>query len=79
MFELRMMLVNLYSAVVQSSFTLCHQKQMIYVTNNLRKQYPQNMYLQVNMNRAATCDFQQCGSLTCVDLDEPVQPPFKEN
>ena len=23
------------------------------------------------------CDFQQCGILTCVDLDEPVQPPFK--
>ena len=24
--------------------------------------------------RAATCDFQQCGILTCVDADEPVQP-----
>ena len=26
-----------------------------------------------------TCDFQQCGILTSVDLDEPaaVQPPFK--
>ena len=23
---------------------------------------------------AATCDFQQCGILTSVDLDEPVQP-----
>ena len=23
-----------------------------------------------------TCDFQQCGILTCVDSDEPVQPPF---
>ena len=27
--------------------------------------------------RATTCDFQQCGILTCVDSDEPVQPPFK--
>ena len=27
--------------------------------------------------RAMTCDFQQCGILTSVDLDEPVQPPFK--
>ena len=27
---------------------------------------------------AVTCDFQQCGSLTCVDSDaEPVQIPFK--
>ena len=25
---------------------------------------------------AAACDFQQCGILTCVDSDEPVQPPF---
>ena len=24
-----------------------------------------------------TCDFQQCGILTSVDTDEPVQPPFK--
>ena len=23
------------------------------------------------------CDFQQCGILTCVDSDKPVQPPFK--
>ena len=27
--------------------------------------------------RAATRDFQQCGILTNVDSDEPVQPPFK--
>ena len=26
---------------------------------------------------AATCDFQQCGSLTSVDSDKPVQPPYK--
>ena len=26
---------------------------------------------------AVTHDFQQCGILTCVDSDEPVQPPFK--
>ena len=24
-----------------------------------------------------TCDLQQCGILTSVDSDEPVQPPFK--
>ena len=26
---------------------------------------------------AVTCDFQQCGILTCVDSDEPVKPPVK--
>ena len=26
---------------------------------------------------AATCDFQQCGILTCLDSEEPVQPPLK--
>ena len=23
------------------------------------------------------CDFQQCGILTSIDSDEPLQPPFK--
>ena len=27
--------------------------------------------------RVVTCDFQQCGILTSVDADEPVQPPIK--
>ena len=26
--------------------------------------------------RAMTCDFQQCGILTCVDSDKSVQPPY---
>ena len=26
---------------------------------------------------ASACDFQQCGILTCVHLDDPLQPPFK--
>ena len=26
---------------------------------------------------AVICDFQECGILTSVDSDEPVQPPFK--
>ena len=30
-----------------------------------------------NKIRALTCDFQQCGILTSVDSDRPVQPPFK--
>ena len=25
----------------------------------------------------AICDFQQCGILTCVNSDKPVQPPFR--
>ena len=27
--------------------------------------------------RAVTCDLLQCGILTSVDSDQPVQPPFK--
>ena len=37
-------------------------------------------YLQVSsfiIKWAVTCDFQQCGILTSVDTDVPVQPPFK--
>ena len=30
-----------------------------------------------SFNLATTCDFQQCGILTSVDSDEPLQPPFK--
>ena len=29
------------------------------------------------LNWAVACDFQQCGILTSVDSDEPMQPPFK--
>ena len=32
---------------------------------------------QLKHKRAVTSDFQQFGILTCVDSDEPVQPPFK--
>ena len=32
---------------------------------------------QLKQEIAVTRDFQQCGILTCVDSDEPVQPPFK--
>ena len=28
-------------------------------------------------NLAVTCDFQQCGILTSIDSDAPVQPPLK--
>ena len=39
----------------------------------------QNLYVSKEHHNiwAVTCDFQQCGSLTCVDSDEPLQPPFK--
>ena len=32
--------------------------------------------VETNVKGAVTCDFQQCGILTSVDSDEPVQPPF---
>ena len=33
----------------------------------------------INLNNvcAMTCDFQQCGILTSIDSDEPLQPPFR--
>ena len=31
----------------------------------------------LNNIRSATCDFQQCGILTSVDTDKPVQHPVK--
>ena len=38
----------------------------------------QNVLSLVRLNIGAlTCDFQQCGILTSVDSDEPVQPSFK--
>ena len=33
----------------------------------------------IQNNSAVTCDYQQCGILTSVDSDEPVQPPLKLN
>ena len=35
-----------------------------------------NQY-QYHLNKEMSHDFQQCGILTSVDSDEPVQPPFK--
>ena len=32
--------------------------------------------LNSKLSRPVTCDFQQCGILTSVDSDEPVQPPL---
>ena len=29
------------------------------------------------INSTSACDFQQCGILTCVDSEEPLQSPFK--
>ena len=34
-------------------------------------------YISRNNIWAVTCDFQQCGILTSMDSDDPVQPPFK--
>ena len=36
------------------------------------------IYKNINLQKwAATCDFQQCGILTSVDSDEPIQPACK--
>ena len=39
--------------------------------------FPLNVYVSLvvtNIIRAVVCDFKQCGILTCVDSDEPLQP-----
>ena len=36
----------------------------------------QNLVLLGLIIWAMTCDFQQCGILTCVDSGEPMQPPL---
>ena len=35
------------------------------------------LFIYLFMSLLMSCDFQQCGSLTCVGSDEPVRPPFK--
>ena len=43
----------------------------------IRNQYNQVPHLTRDTIWAVTCDFQQCGILTSVDSDEPVQPPLR--
>ena len=45
--------------------------------NFLNNIYMKNWHYVIDNIRAATCDFQQCGILTSVDSEKPVQPPFK--
>ena len=37
----------------------------------------QNNHMEIHNKIHNTCDFQQCGILTSVDTDKPVQPPVK--
>ena len=39
--------------------------------------FVRNGMIETCIKSAATCVFQQCGILTSVDSDEPVQPPVK--
>ena len=61
-------------------------QQMLYTVRNKCKSSPNlveahlswcNLSTVLKTMRAVTCDFQQCGILTCVDSDEPAQPPVK--
>ena len=52
----------------------------LHAETNIFKQSTKNYYntdMKVHNNWAVTHDFQQCGILTSVDSEEPVQPPFK--
>ena len=42
-----------------------------------RKKWYNYVFTLMRYTQYTYCDFQQCGILTCVYSDEPVQPPFK--
>ena len=44
--------------------------------NQLNKRVPLQRVPSCILIGAVTCNFQQCGILTSVDTDEPVQPPL---
>ena len=48
----------------------------VWLTQSFSKR---SIYCNMKINHlwAKTCDFQQCGILTSIDSDQPVQPPFK--
>ena len=46
---------------------------MLYISKQDLSGFKQSLILILT----GTCDFQQCGILTCVDSDESVQSPFK--
>ena len=49
----------------------------IFVTSHMDQSNMVQATISLTIDRqiwAATCDFKQCGILTSVDLDEPVQP-----
>ena len=61
-------------SVCSCNITVRHLRPLSYNRdlNNKVELYRRLLYL-----RAVSCDFQQCGILTIVDSDEPVQPPFR--
>ena len=46
----------------------------LYMVANLEDEFSR---IKAHRSWAVACDFQQCGILTYIDSDEPVQPPFK--
>ena len=65
----------------QTRYLLCYMARRMLSFNQLFScfsltQAPQIDMLVINI-WAATCDFQQCGILTSVDSEEPMQPRFK--
>ena len=75
------LMLNLYSLSIHLSETdnslswaSCWDRRKIYESMSVIIPEPS---LIDNVIWAVTCDFQQCGILTCVDSEEPVWPRFK--
>ena len=54
---------------------LISMEKLVGLKTKIKRQQLKSVFVELGMS--ATCDFQQCGILTSVDSDEPVQPPFK--
>ena len=66
------------SRIISSSTDITSQFMRLYVKHDsLLFDSTIPYWCRINTKWAATCDFQQCGILTSVDPDQPVQSPFK--
>ena len=65
-------------SVMPGPFFLKENRQILKLLTYCNVQlYKLSYFIRLNPIRALTRDFQQCGILTSVDSDGPVQPPFK--
>ena len=75
---LKVALILSHIMVLMPIFRIAKQQQQNKQTKTTTKKEEILTFSPIHwVNWAAACDFHQCGILTSVDSDEPVQPPFK--